>query len=351
MKNTRTQKSKTDKLLDSSISNGNDLTSKKKRNTKLKDKNDDENNKMDIITTNNSNTDKDKDLNYLKEIESNLKDFKLTPRFFKKEMPSSNHILPKLAKVFNFTLISPLEIYYKIKHDEFKKLAIDEDKCSICQCTFYDDELINLSIEDIKDFQNKKGFNVLLLENCQDHFFHDECLISMMSSNEWIKCPNCNKIYGIMSGNQPTGIFAVRIIKEKCSGFRENTIQLYYEFPDGPGYSGTTRNAYLPNNKEGKEVLALFKVAFDRKLMYTIGRSVTTGKDNCVVWNGVHHKTNLDGGPAYFGYPDNTYFNRVKEELAAKGVVPVNIKEDLIKIADDFITQSKQISKRGRKQK
>jgi len=42
--------------------------------------------------------------------------------------------------------------------------------------------------------------------------------------------------------------------------------------------------------------------------------------DNQVVWNGVHHKTNLSGGAAYFGYPDPTYFNRVKEELAAKGV-------------------------------
>ena len=63
------------------------------------------------------------------------------------------------------------------------------------------------------------------------------------------------------------------------------------------------------------------KKAFDRKLIFTVGRSVTTGHDNRVVWNGIHHKTNLSGGSAYFGYPDDTYFDRVKLEMAAKGVV------------------------------
>ena len=59
-----------------------------------------------------------------------------------------------------------------------------------------------------------------------------------------------------------------------------------------------------------------------------MGTSVTTGQKNTVVWNGIHHKTNLSGGTNYYGYPDSTYFNRVKEELAAKGV-----------IADDFGSQ------------
>jgi len=68
-------------------------------------------------------------------------------------------------------------------------------------------------------------------------------------------------------------------------------------------------------------VLELLKKAFDRKLIFTIGRSVTTGHDNRIVWNGIHHKTNTSGGSAYFGYPDPTYFDRVKLELAAKGVV------------------------------
>ena len=68
-------------------------------------------------------------------------------------------------------------------------------------------------------------------------------------------------------------------------------------------------------------MLGLLRKAFDRKLIFTVGRSVTTGRDNQIVWNGIHHKTNTEGGSAYFGYPDDTYFDRVKLEMAAKGVV------------------------------
>ena len=49
---------------------------------------------------------------------------------------------------------------------------------------------------------------------------------------------------------------------------------------------------------------------------------MTTGLDNQVVWNGIHHKTSTSGGAANFGFPDPTYLSRVKEELALKGVIP-----------------------------
>jgi deltex-like protein len=78
--------------------------------------------------------------------------------------------------------------------------------------------------------------------------------------------------------------------------------------------------AFLPNNPEGRELLALLRTAFNRKLVFTVGRSVTTGQDNVVVWNGIHHKTSMYGGATSFGWPDPTYFSRVKEELAAKGI-------------------------------
>jgi deltex-like protein len=73
-----------------------------------------------------------------------------------------------------------------------------------------------------------------------------------------------------------------------------------YEFPNGiqgpehpfPGkpYSGTYRIAYLPDNAEGREVLELFKKAFAQRQIFTVGNSITTGQQNCVVWNGIHHK-------------------------------------------------------------
>jgi len=70
------------------------------------------------------------------------------------------------------------------------------------------------------------------------------------------------------------------------------------------------RTAYLPDNKEGREILALFEIAWERKLLFTVGRSVTTGQDNQVVWGGIHQKTSTSGGATSFGYPDPTYFDR-----------------------------------------
>jgi deltex-like protein len=132
-------------------------------------------------------------------------------------------------------------------------------------------------------------------------------------------------------------------------GYKEKpTIEITYTFPSGkqgplnpsPGqpFTGTSRRAYLPNNKEGKEILALLQKAFDDRHIFTIGRSSTTGEDNVVTWNDVHHKTSITGGPDRlkqifffllflifvtfffsFGYPDPTYLFRVRQELADKG--------------------------------
>lgn len=65
----------------------------------------------------------------------------------------------------------------------------------------------------------------------------------------------------------------------------------------GMPYTGTSRQAYLPDSEDGRMVLALLKRAFLSRLVFTIGRSVSTSKDDCVIWNGIHHKTNRSGGP------------------------------------------------------
>ena len=85
------------------------------------------------------------------------------------------------------------------------------------------------------------------------------------------------------------------------------TIEITYAIPSGiqgplnphPGqpYTGTVRKAYLPNNAEGKYVLSLLRRAFDDQHIFGVGRSVTSGQDNVVIWNDVHHKTNISGGP------------------------------------------------------
>uniref|UniRef100_A0A3B1JVG9 E3 ubiquitin-protein ligase n=1 Tax=Astyanax mexicanus TaxID=7994 RepID=A0A3B1JVG9_ASTMX len=144
-------------------------------------------------------------------------------------------------------------------------------------------------------------------------------------------CPVCKKIYGKVKGNQPQGTMSCRTHRYDLPGYDGcGTIEIYYDIPGGkqtdehpnPGqpYSGARRQAYLPNNTEGKEVLQLLQRAFDQRLIFTVGTSMFTGANNTITWNGIHHKTSMTGGPQNYGYPDPDYLKRVKKELKAKGI-------------------------------
>lgn len=149
------------------------------------------------------------------------------------------------------------------------------------------------------------------------------------------QCPCCSTIYGEIRGNQPlNGTMRIRKTRHLLPGFENNstgTLQIAYYFPDGiqdethpnPGqpYRGTSRNAYLPENHEGRDILRLLTKAFELRQTFTIGQSRTTGYDNVITWNDIHHKTSYHGGPENFGYPDPTYLNRVRLELASKGIM------------------------------
>lgn len=65
----------------------------------------------------------------------------------------------------------------------------------------------------------------------------------------------------------------------------------------GKYLSSCKRTAYLPNNKEGREVLHLLEKAFKQKLIFTVGTSRTSGMEDVVTWNDIHHKTSTFGGP------------------------------------------------------
>jgi len=64
----------------------------------------------------------------------------------------------------------------------------------------------------------------------------------------------------------------------------------------GKAYYGTSRTAYLPNNTEGQKVHKLLKEAFNRRLTFTVGHSRTTGCEDVITWNDIHHKTCTNGG-------------------------------------------------------
>ncbi|XP_034441659.1 uncharacterized protein dtx3l2.3 [Hippoglossus hippoglossus] len=144
-------------------------------------------------------------------------------------------------------------------------------------------------------------------------------------------CPVCRDVFDVVEGNQPSGKMSSKTWGSSLDGFPDcATIVISYDIPGGnqtkrhpnPGqhYSGIQRTAYLPDNDEGREVLQLLSRAFDQKLIFTVGMSRTTGLENQVTWNDIHHKTSRSGGPNSFGYPDPGYLSRVREELKAKGI-------------------------------
>ncbi|XP_066467945.1 E3 ubiquitin-protein ligase DTX3L [Tiliqua scincoides] len=168
-----------------------------------------------------------------------------------------------------------------------------------------------------------------VLPKCK-HEFCKECIDQAMRYKP--VCPVCNVFYGLMEGNQPPGKMCIsKERKLQLPGYEGyGTIVINYSIPDGlqaknhpnPGkqFFGAHRTAYLPDNKEGREILQLLQRAFDQKLIFTVGQSRTTGMMNVVTWNDIHHKTSVFGGPESFGYPDPHYLNRVREELKAKGI-------------------------------
>uniref|UniRef100_H2YYG5 E3 ubiquitin-protein ligase n=1 Tax=Ciona savignyi TaxID=51511 RepID=H2YYG5_CIOSA len=173
---------------------------------------------------------------------------------------------------------------------------------------------------------------VIELTTCK-HIFHSECLLASMTSGNSFTCPCCKEIYGIKTGNQPPGMMTSTVIRASLPGecYTCDTIQITYDIRSGiqtqdhpnPGsrYSchGFPRIAYLPNDKEGKKVLKLLQIAWDRKLIFTVGDSVTSGAKDTVTWNEIHHKTSMRNYHGH-GYPDPSYIDNVLSELKAQGV-------------------------------
>ncbi|XP_071792658.1 uncharacterized protein [Asterias amurensis] len=166
------------------------------------------------------------------------------------------------------------------------------------------------------------------LDKCR-HIFCAECIDKAFKFKP--VCPICGESYGTLRSGQPIGSMTDAVVSTDLPGHPGcGTIIINYSFPNGfqtedhpnPGipYRGTDRQAYLPNSREGADVFKLLRRAFDAGLLFTIDRSVTTGEENVVVWNDVHHKTRRDGGSEMHGYPDPTYLQRVRDELEAKGI-------------------------------
>ncbi|KAM6969879.1 putative E3 ubiquitin-protein ligase DTX2 isoform 2-T2 [Aplochiton taeniatus] len=175
------------------------------------------------------------------------------------------------------------------------------------------------------------------------HTLHMLCMLAMYNNGTKdgsLQCPSCKTIYGEKTGTQPKGKMEIYSICQSLPGHPDcGTIQIIYSIPPGvqgpehpnPGqpYScrGFPRFCFLPDNEKGRKVLELLKKAWTRRLIFTVGTSSTTGEPDTVVWNEIHHKTEMMSNISGHGYPDPNYLDNVLSELASQGVTEDCLKQ------------------------
>uniref|UniRef100_A0A9J8DJL0 E3 ubiquitin-protein ligase n=1 Tax=Cyprinus carpio carpio TaxID=630221 RepID=A0A9J8DJL0_CYPCA len=168
------------------------------------------------------------------------------------------------------------------------------------------------------------------------HLYHLQCLVAMYNNGNKdgsLQCPTCKTIYGVKTGNQSPGKMEYHVIPHSLPGHPDcKTIRIIYNIPPGiqgpehpnPGKPftarGFPRHCYLPDNEKGRKALRMLLVAWDRRLIFSVGTSNTTGESDTVIWNEIHHKTEFGSNLTGHGYPDSGYIDNVLEELKAQGI-------------------------------
>ncbi|KAM4604428.1 E3 ubiquitin-protein ligase DTX4-like isoform 2-T2 [Polymixia lowei] len=176
------------------------------------------------------------------------------------------------------------------------------------------------------------------------HQYHLQCLVAMYNNGNKdgsLQCPTCKTIYGVKTGSQPAGKMEYHVIPHALPGHPDcQTIRIIYNILPGiqgpehpnPGkpYTarGFPRHCYLPDSQRGRQVLKLLLVAWDRRLIFSVGTSSTTGESDTVIWNEVHHKTEFGSNLTGHGFPDPGHLTNVLEELRAQGITQEDAQTD-----------------------
>ncbi|KYK68047.1 WWE domain-containing protein [Toxoplasma gondii TgCatPRC2] len=216
-----------------------------------------------------------------------------------------------------------------------EKEEVVDDVCAICLDPLEVPQLPKTSASAAVGTSGylEESKEVVKLKKCS-HMYHRGCVVVYVSraGRGGFACPTCSTVQCTGNGPSPAGTMKWQIDQTpSLGGYSDSgTIYVEYDLPSGiqsarharPGspFAGTRRSAYLPDTIEGREILSLLIHAFVKGHTFTVGTSLTTGRSDVVVWNGIHHKTNRSGGPTGYGYPDASYFDRVFTELEAKGV-------------------------------
>ncbi|NWU98478.1 DTX1 ligase, partial [Upupa epops] len=201
----------------------------------------------------------------------------------------------------------------------------DED-CTICM-----ERLVTSSgYEGVLSHRGIKPELVGKLGKC-GHMYHLLCLLAMYNNGNKdgsLQCPTCKAIYGEKTGTQPPGKMEFHLIPHSLPGYTDSkTIRIVYDIPTGRCQAGVAQPEQALAPAPLLQVLKLLIVAWDRRLIFTIGTSNTTGESDTVVWNEIHHKTEFGSNLTGHGYPDPNYLDNVLAELLAQGVSEANLKD------------------------
>ena len=181
----------------------------------------------------------------------------------------------------------------------------------------------------------KSSLPIISLQIC-NHFFHKKCIEKCLEMKP--QCPICRKALSEPQGKSPSGSMTISSTTTQCSGYNYGSIVIDYKilagtqksYHDNPGvaHGSKKERAYLPNNKDGQQLLKRLKYAFMKGLSFTVGTSATTGTVNQCIWSSIHHKTSQNGGLSRHGFPDPLYFMNCNEELDGLGVPKAHLLND-----------------------
>lgn len=188
-----------------------------------------------------------------------------------------------------------------------------------------DDEICPFCCVDNKEAE-KSGtkLEVIKLHGC-GHELIVGCLQKWCDTKK--TCPTCQRHLGKIIGTGPQEKATMSWSKstDTVPGFQRVTECIAADFnfqasrdKDGKRYDSRYEQGLLPYNEMGVTILELWKIAFQRRVMFTLANRGAGGGYAPVFV--IHMKTRLHGGQPGHGYPDDTVFKRNYEELEKNGV-------------------------------
>ncbi|KAF9180408.1 hypothetical protein BGZ51_006216 [Haplosporangium sp. Z 767] len=226
-----------------------------------------------------------------------------------KRQPRQSEMDATTSEMFNDLVVNAQSIGWASVHD---------DECPICK------EAMGM---------NNPVKTTVKLRSCK-HCFHERCI------EEWFrcdygqfKCPICNvPCQSSRSDNGTGGRLRLGPMPDGSMGYTFDAhFSCYFVYflipshtipdPADPEHKTitvprTTRNAIIPfTARLGPLILIRLICAFYYGHIFRVGQSLTTGKENVVVWNGIHLRTSFQGP---YGFPAPNFERTCWEELNQK---------------------------------